>query len=92
MLATRSDAVKEYATNIGYTCPLSQWILSDYDSWVANPHYIGPDLGHPECEESAGVVFDNFCDASSHARFYAKQYDAIARVEHYKNRCWVVWY
>lgn len=49
-LATTSDAVREWAWNVGaYPDNIGrQWLLSDYDSWERNPHYTGPNQGHPE--------------------------------------------
>ena len=42
------DAVREYATNAGAARPNVEWILSDYDTWVRNPHYTGQPGPHPE--------------------------------------------
>ena len=25
-----------------------QWLLHDYDVWIENPHYTGPEQRHPE--------------------------------------------
>lgn len=47
-LATMEDAVREYATNAGAARPNVEWILSDYDTWVRNPHYTGQPGPHPE--------------------------------------------
>jgi hypothetical protein len=49
-LATVDDAMREYAWTVGqYPRHLkSQWILTDYDVWVRNPHYTGPSQPHPE--------------------------------------------
>ncbi len=47
-LATMTDAVREYARNVGADQADQQWILSPYDSWEKNPFYTGPDQGHPE--------------------------------------------
>ena len=41
-------AVREWAWVVGAEVPDRQWLLSDYDSWERNPHYRGPDQGHPE--------------------------------------------
>lgn len=48
MLATISDAVQEYAENVGRDNANHQWILSPYDSWEINPFYRGPAQPHPE--------------------------------------------
>lgn len=92
MLATKTAACREYAGNVGHNRPLCQWILSDYDTWEPNPFYIGPDQGHPEGGDPLCSVYETFAQASNEARLYAKHNHAIARVEHYKGRCWVVWY
>jgi hypothetical protein len=53
MLATMSQAVDEWARNVGHYPRFiaHQWLLHDYDVWVRNPHYTGPDQGHPEDDE-----------------------------------------
>ena len=48
-------AIREWAWNVG-SDPQNierQWLLSDYDSWERNPHYKGPDMGHPEDDREA---------------------------------------
>jgi len=49
-IATYDDAMKEFAYNVGdYPQHVNrQWILTDYDVWVRNPHYVGPEQRHPE--------------------------------------------
>jgi hypothetical protein len=47
-LATMSDAVREYARNVGAERPDRAWILSPYDTWERNPCYSGPPARHPE--------------------------------------------
>lgn len=47
-LATPAMAMAEHARNVGDLQPDRQWLLTDYDVWVRNPHYTGPDQGHPE--------------------------------------------
>ena len=47
-LATYDDAMAEYARNMGDQRADQQWLLSDYDVWVKNPHYVGPPQPHPE--------------------------------------------
>lgn len=50
MIATYSEAMAEFAANIGGDAGYAdrQWILTDYDVWVRNPHYNGPEQRHPE--------------------------------------------
>lgn len=49
-IATTQDAIGEFAANIGGDEGNAdrQWLLSDYDVWVRNPHYHGPAQRHPE--------------------------------------------
>ena len=44
------EAVREWAWNAGQEPYYinSQWMLHDYDVWVSNPHYCGPEQQHPE--------------------------------------------
>ena len=86
------QAVREWAWNVGDTVVTRQWILSDYDTWERNPHYVGPDLGYPDEEGVAGEVFLSFKSASDFAKNYAQTYGGVVKVSNYKNRCWVVYY
>jgi hypothetical protein len=49
-LATPADAMREFAENVGGTEHNAKyaWLLTDYDVWVRNPHYVGPPQRHPE--------------------------------------------
>jgi len=49
-VATPAEAMHEYAYNVGEYDRYkdSQWILTDYDVWVINPHYRGRPQPHPE--------------------------------------------
>jgi hypothetical protein len=47
-LATWSDAFREWAWNAGAMFPDRAWLLHDCDVWLANPHYVGPPVRHPE--------------------------------------------
>lgn len=49
-LATMTDAAKEYARNVGRDNPDRAWILTDYDTWEANPFYTGPRVPHPDSD------------------------------------------
>ena len=42
------EAIREWVWIVGAERLDQQWLLSDYDSWERNPHYRGPDQGHPE--------------------------------------------
>jgi hypothetical protein len=50
VLATPSEAISEYGYNAGMDDPEKAWILTPWDVWVRNPHYIGPPVPHPESE------------------------------------------
>jgi hypothetical protein len=56
-LATVAEAIKEYARNMGGERAADAWLLTDYDVWVANPHYHGPAQRHPE-DDSDGPEND----------------------------------
>ena len=42
------EAVRQWVWDKGQDVPDQQWLCSPYDSWERNPHYTGPDQGHPE--------------------------------------------
>lgn len=46
--ATPGEALAEFARNAGADRPDKAWLLSDYDTWHANPSYRGPPVRHPE--------------------------------------------
>lgn len=43
-----SAAVDQYADAYGAEDTESAWILSPFDTWERNPHYVGPPQRHPE--------------------------------------------
>lgn len=45
---TVRDHVAEYARNHGALRPEAAWILSPFDTWEANPFFVGPRPPHPE--------------------------------------------
>jgi hypothetical protein len=47
-LATPTDARHEYAANAGAVRPQDAWIITPWDTWEANPFYVGPKVRHPE--------------------------------------------
>jgi hypothetical protein len=49
--ATQGEAAREYGANAGADQPERQWILTPWDTWERNPHYTGPDQGHPEYDD-----------------------------------------
>ena len=46
--ATQADACREYAYNAGMDRPDKPWILTGYDVWMPNPHFVGDRGPHPE--------------------------------------------
>jgi len=42
------QAIREWVWIVGAERQDQQWLLTDYDTWEPNPHYHGPDQGHPE--------------------------------------------
>ena len=47
-LATPNEAMQEFAWIDGAERPEQAWLLHDWDVWIANPHYHGPPVSHPE--------------------------------------------
>lgn len=47
-VATDTEAMEEMAWNMGASRADRAWLLDDRDVWVANPHYVGPPVRHPE--------------------------------------------
>jgi len=47
-IATGSESLAEFAFNAGMDRPDRCWLLDTRDVWVRNPHYVGPDVPHPE--------------------------------------------
>lgn len=61
-LATETDAVREYARNVGHEHSDAAWILSPFDTWERNPFYVGPPQPHPEDDYVDAVVEDGWTD------------------------------
>jgi len=71
MLATMSDAVREWSYNC--EAPADRcWIIHDYDVWVRNPRYVGPDMPHPEYDQDGPAMsfFLTFREAADWAKLY----------------------
>jgi hypothetical protein len=49
--ATIGDAMREHTRNAGADRPDIAWILTPHDVWMANPHYTGPAVMHPDDAE-----------------------------------------
>ena len=45
--SSTDDLIREQARYDGQFCPQTEWLLSDFDSWVRNPHYRGPRTDEP---------------------------------------------
>tara|TARA_R110000751_G_scaffold296352_1_gene405521 strand:+ start:388 stop:579 length:192 start_codon:yes stop_codon:yes gene_type:complete len=43
-----ADSVDQWKRNVGEEDTDRQWLLTNFDTWVKNPHYVGPDQRHPE--------------------------------------------
>jgi len=56
------EAIREWVWNVGRDNVDRAWLLSDYDTWHANPFYTGPEEPHPESygygEDGEVVVSD----------------------------------
>lgn len=90
MLATMSEACREYAYNCG--APVTQqWILTDYDNWERNPRYAGPDLGHPEYDSPLGSCFATKKEAMAFAKEQAMFTKKLHKVTPY-NSLFVVYF
>lgn len=55
-LARPVDAVREWAWNVSAPAHVA-WLLHDFDIWVANPHYTGPAVPHPEYDDAEDFYF-----------------------------------
>ena len=84
------QAVREWAYQVGVNRQTQLWLLSDYDSWELNPHYVGPDQGHPEYDEPTCSVYLSFNEAAAEAKRLAAFRGTSVFVNNDKVRCWVV--
>lgn len=50
-VATNSEALAEFADNVGMDHPNQEWLLSSWDTWERNPHYHGEPGPHPESDD-----------------------------------------
>jgi len=70
-VASYDQAMAEFARNTGSWQSDRQWILTDYDVWVRNPHYSGPPQRHPEDDSDLPTYWHErefhcfFCEATS---------------------------
>lgn len=51
VIATYSEAFREYAYNAGAEDVDREWISTPWDTWERNPHYTGPKGRHPEDDD-----------------------------------------
>lgn len=42
---------REWAWYVGTDTPDRPWLIHPGDAWVANPHYRGPAVRHPDDDE-----------------------------------------
>jgi hypothetical protein len=56
------EAVRQWVWVVGANHPDQAWILSDYDSWERNPHYVGPEQPHPEDYDYEETAYDDGVD------------------------------
>lgn len=47
---TMQEIVNFEINMAGQDNPERAWILSNFDTWHANPYYQGPAVDHPECD------------------------------------------
>lgn len=50
MASSASEWNQADARQLGETNPDRAWVLTDRDTWVANPHYVGAPVPHPEMD------------------------------------------
>lgn len=78
MLASNSDAMREWARNVGKECLDSAWLLHDWDVWVQNPWYQGEIPPHPESDydsESLDSEYDIYVAQAESLGWVVKSYD-----------------
>jgi len=46
-------AIAGWASVVGADFLDLAWLGTDYDTWVRNPHYVGPAVPHPEDDDYA---------------------------------------
>ena len=49
-MSYETQAVRQWAWEVGQDRTDCAWLCSPYDSWEPNPHYSGPAARHPEDE------------------------------------------
>ena len=57
-LANETDAIREWAWNVGAERPEAAWLCSNYDTWEKNPHYKGEPMPHPEDYDAEAAFFE----------------------------------
>ena len=45
-----NDSLQVFAHTVGEENKDHAWLLHDRDVWIANPHYTGPEVPHPESD------------------------------------------
>ena len=47
-----TEDLNGWAAGYGEDMPERPWILTPWDVWMKNPHYTGPEVAHPEAEDT----------------------------------------
>ncbi len=78
----RSAALSQYASAHGADRRDCAWICTPYDTWEANPYYVGTPVNHPESCGDEGDYFipQSFADASRIAARIAEVFGRAAVV------------
>lgn len=78
----RSAACGEYARNHGAERRDVAWICTPYDTWEANPAYVGTPVNHPESCGDEGDYFipQTFANANRIAARIAEVFGRVAVV------------
>lgn len=43
-----TESMNQWAWVVGADRPDEAWLCHDWDVWLPNPHYRGPEVPHPE--------------------------------------------
>ena len=56
--STIDEVIYDQARIDGASCPDVAWLISSWDTWVANPNYHGPAVPHPFDQEAEAELED----------------------------------
>jgi len=71
-----SMALAQYADAHGSVDTTSAWILSPFDSWERNPHYVGPAQPHPEDDYADADVDEDAWTDELESQLYSEEFGA----------------